>query len=133
MRKAIATIDALAWVPIKYTNAIFDPAAQAWVSDAEVAEIPEIPYTAFTSRPRGQQVTGRLIVRRVPDMNPANQSELFTAYRYHAVFTDSPLPMLAAQKAHRAHAIVEQVIADLENGPLAHLPRGSSGPTAPGS
>ena len=59
-------------------------------------------------------------MRRVPDPNPANQSELFTVYRHHAVFTNSPLPMLAA-KAHRAHAIVEQVIADLKNGPLAHL------------
>ena len=63
-------------------------------------------------------------MRRVKDMNPNNQSELFTAYRYHAVFTDSPLSMLAAEKAHRAHAIVEQVIADLKNGPLAHLPSG---------
>jgi len=63
-------------------------------------------------------------VRRVTDMNPDNQSELFTAYRYHAVFTNSPLPMLQAEKAHRAHAIVEQVIADLKNGPLAHLPSG---------
>ena len=64
-------------------------------------------------------------MRRVPDLNPANQSELFTVYRYHAVFTNSPLPMLAAEAAHRAHAIVEQVIADLKNGPLAHLPSGS--------
>ena len=32
--------------------------------------------------------------------------------------------MLAAEAAHRAHAIVEQVIADLKNGPLAHLPSG---------
>ena len=63
-------------------------------------------------------------MRRVKDMNPDNQSELFTAYRYHAVFTNSPLPMLEAEKAHRAHAIVEQVIADLKNGPLAHLPSG---------
>ena len=50
-------------------------------------------------------------MRRVPDMNPAHQSELFTVYRYHAVFTNSPLPMLQAEKAHRAHAIVEQVSA----------------------
>ncbi len=57
-------------------------------------------------------------------MNPNNQSELFTAYRYHAVFTNSPLAMLEAEKAHRGHAIVEQVIADLKNGPLAHLPSG---------
>ncbi len=40
------------------------------------------------------------------------------------MFTNSPLPMLEAEKGHRAHAIVEQVIADLKNGPLAHLPSG---------
>ena len=66
-------------------------------------------------------------MRRVRDLNPDHQSELFTAYRYHAVFTNSPLPMLAAEAAHRGHAIVEQVIADLKNGPLAHLPSGHFG------
>jgi hypothetical protein len=121
VRKAIAAIGDQAWTPIKYTNAVFDEEQQRWISDAEVAEI---GYTAFTSKPKAKQVTARLIVRRVKDMNPKNQSELFTAYRYHAVFTDSPLSMLKAEKAHRAHAIVEQVIADLKNGPLAHLPSG---------
>ncbi len=52
------------------------------------------------------------------------QGELFAAYRYHAVFTDSPLTLVEADKTHRAHAIIEQVIADLNNGPLAHLPWG---------
>ncbi len=52
------------------------------------------------------------------------RGELFAAYRYHAVFTDSPLPMLQAEATHRAHAIVEQVIADVKKGPLAHLPSG---------
>jgi hypothetical protein len=121
VRKAIATIEPGAWTPIKYTNAIFDEDQQRWISDAEVAEI---AYTAFTSKAKAKQVTARLIVRRVKDMNPDNQSELFTAYRYHAVFTNSPAPMLAAESAHRAHAIVEQVIADLKTGPLAHLPSG---------
>ncbi len=121
VRAAIAAIAEDAWTTIKYTNAIFDEDQQRWISDAQVAEV---PYTAFTSRPKTKHVTARLIVRRVKDMNPDNQSELFTAYRYHAVFTNSPLPMLAAEKAHRAHAIVEQVIADLKNGPLAHLPSG---------
>ncbi len=32
--------------------------------------------------------------------------------------------MLEAEKAHRGHAIIEQVIVDLKNGPLAHLPSG---------
>jgi len=118
VRKAIATIPNEAWTPIKYTNAVFDEEQQRWVSDAEIG------YTAFTSKIAAKHVHARLIVRRVKDMNPDNQNELFTAYRYHAVFTDSPLPMLEAEKAHRAHAIVEQVIADLKHGPLAHLPSG---------
>jgi hypothetical protein len=121
IRTAIASVNVEAWTPIKYTRAIFDEDQQRWISDAEVAEI---PYTAFTSKPKAKHVTARLIVRRVKDMNPDNQSELFTAYRYHAVFTNSPAPMLRAESAHRAHAIVEQVIADLKNGPLAHLPSG---------
>ncbi len=41
------------------------------------------------------------------------------------MFTDSPLVTLQAETTHRAHAIVEQVIADLKNGPLAHLPSGT--------
>jgi len=122
VRKAITTIGDDAWTTIKYTNAVFDEDQQRWISDAQVAEV---TYTAFTSKPKAKHVTARLIVRRVKDLNPHHQSELFTAYRYHAVFTNSPLPMLAAERAHRKHAIVEQVIADLKNGPLAHLPSGN--------
>jgi hypothetical protein len=40
------------------------------------------------------------------------------------VFTNSPLTMLQAETCHRGHAIVEHVIADLIDGPLAHLPSG---------
>ena len=50
--------------------------------------------------------------------------ELFAAYRYHAIFTDSPLETLPAEAAHRDHAIVEQVIADLKSSAVAHLPSG---------
>ena len=35
---------------------------------------------------------------------------------------------LAAEATHRDHAIVEQVIAELKSGPLAHLPSGGSPP-----
>ena len=121
MLKAVASIDPAAKTTIDYTDAVFDEASQQWISDAEVAEV---GYTALRSKAKDKHVSARLIVRRVKDMNPNNQSELSTAYRYHAVFTNSPLPMLAAEKAHRAHAIIEQVIADLTNGPLAHLPSG---------
>ena len=121
VRTAIDAIADDAWTPIKYRNAVWDKQAQAWISDAEVAEI---AFTAFGSKAKAKQVTARLIVRRVPDVNPANHNSLFTVYRHHAVFTNSPLPMLEAEKAHRAHAIIEQVIADLKGGPLAHLPSG---------
>ena len=85
-------------------------------------------FTAFTSRRKADHVAARLIVRRVrrlnPDSVPAGQGELFAAWRYHAVFTDSPQPMLQAETTHRQHAVIEQVNADLKAGPLAHLPSG---------
>jgi hypothetical protein len=123
---AIATIPESAWVAIRYPHAIYDEQLQQWISDAQVAEI---PFTAFRSKAKAKQVPARLIVRRVRDANPdhvvANaQGELFPVWRHHAVFTDSPLPMLEAEADHRKHAIVEQVIADWKNGPLAHLPSG---------
>lgn len=122
---AIASVNADAWTAICYPQAIWDDEEQCWISDAEVAEV---PFTAFTGRRKHEHVTARLIVRRVrrlnPDHVPAGQGELFASYRYHAVFTDSPLPMLEAEATHRQHAVVEQVIADLKGGPLAHLPSG---------
>jgi len=121
---AISSIPDTAWTKIRYPKAVFDEQLGQWISDAEVAEI---PFTAFTSKGKGGQVAARLIVRRVRDANPhhvvANeQGELFPAWRHHAVFTDSPLPMLTAEADHRRQAIIEQVIADLKNGPLAHFP-----------
>jgi len=124
--KAISGIAESAWVPIHYPNAIWDEDEQRLVSDAEVAEVPS--FTAFTSRRQGDHISARLIVRRVRRLNPktvpAGQGELFSAYRHHGVFTDSPLIMLEAEKTHRAHALVEQVIADFKGGALAHAPSG---------
>jgi hypothetical protein len=88
-------------------------------------------FTAFTSRRKAEHGTGRLVVRRVKRLQPracrpgsGEQSELFAAYRYHAFFTNSAQDTVTADATHRAHAIIEQVIADLKNGPLAHLPSG---------
>ena len=46
---AIAAIGEDAWTTIRYPHAVFDEQLQQWVCDAEVAEI---PFTAFTSRPQ---------------------------------------------------------------------------------
>jgi hypothetical protein len=125
VRRAITTIGESAWRSIKYPNAIWDEAENRWISEAEVAET---TFTAFTSRRKPDHVTARLIVRRVkrlgPKSVPAGQGELFATWRYHAVFTDSTLSMLDAEATHRDHALVEQVIAELKDGPLAHLPSG---------
>jgi hypothetical protein len=40
------------------------------------------------------------------------------------LFTDSPFEMIQTEGQHRDHAIVEQVFADWNDGPLAHLPSG---------
>jgi Transposase DDE domain group 1 len=124
IRAAIAAIPEDAWTPVTYPKAVWDEDQGQLISDAQVAEI---PYTAFASKSKGQAITARLIVRRVRDLNAtaaAGQGELFTAWRYHAVFTDSPFEMIQAEAQHRDHAIIEQVFADLSDGPLAHLPSG---------
>ena len=124
---AIAAIGEDAWTTIHYPRAVFDDQLGQWISDAEVAEI---PFTAFTSKSKARQVSARLIVRRVQDANPDHvhvnpQGELFRVWRHHAIFTDSPLPMLTAETDHRRHAVIEQVIADLKDSALAHMPSGS--------
>ncbi|MFJ4922007.1 transposase [Streptomyces sp. NPDC088725] len=95
------------------------------VSDAEVAET---EYTAFTGRKKAEQVTARLIARRVRRLNPqaaTGQGELFDSWRYHPVFTNSPFGMLQAELHHRQHAVVEQAIVDGKSSALAHLPSGN--------
>lgn len=71
------------------------------------------------------------VVRRVKDRNRTaarDQGELWPVWRYHAVFTDSPLELVQAEEQHRGYAIVEQMFADWADGPLlicppARLPR----------
>ncbi|MFJ3309694.1 IS1380 family transposase [Streptomyces sp. NPDC086549] len=125
VKRAVLAIDDTAWQQITYTTAVPDPDTGELISDAEVAEIPA--YTAFASRKKSEQVTARLIVRRVRDLaTPAigEQGELFPVWRYHPFFTDNPAPTLQAEREHRHHAVVEQVIADSKASALAHLPSG---------
>ena len=132
VKAAIAAIDHDAWTTIKYPHAILDEATGTWVSKAEVAEV---PFTAFASKDPADQVPGRLVVRRIPDMHAeankaAGQGTLFDLWRFHAFFTTVPpegpdgLDTVAADSTHRGHAIIEQVHADLKHSALAHLPSG---------
>ena len=121
---AIADIDEDAWTAIEYTDAVYDQPTGRWISRAEVAEI---GFTAFSSRKAAEQVPGRLVVRRIPDLNPApgdGQHSLFDTWRFHAFFTTTDCDAVTADKIHRGHAIIEQVHADLKDSALAHLPSG---------
>ncbi|WP_405999420.1 IS1380 family transposase [Streptomyces sp. NBC_00829] len=126
IKRAVLGIPHDAWQHISYPTAVPDPETGELISDAEVAEIPE--YTAFTGRKKADRVTARLIVRRVRDLaKPAvvgEQDELFPVWRYHPFFTDQPAATLRAEREHRHHAVVEQVIADSKASALAHLPSG---------
>ncbi len=112
---AINAIAEDAWTPVRYPGAVHDPDTGAWISDAEVAET---SYTAFAST--DDEVTARLIVRRVKDAN--HTDGLFPVWRYHPFFTNSDEPVTDADLTHRRHAIIETVFADLIDGPLAHIP-----------
>ncbi|MEE1807669.1 IS1380 family transposase [Streptomyces sp. BE133] len=126
IKRAIAAIPDKAWQQITYPTAVPDPETGELVSDAEVAEIPA--YTAFASRKKSERVTARLIVRRVRDLaKPAvvgEQGELFPVWCHHPFFTDNPAETLQAEREHRHHAVVEQVIADSKASAQAHLPSG---------
>jgi hypothetical protein len=123
IRAAIATIAEDAWTTIKYRHAIWDDDEQRWISDAQIAET---SYTAFAGTKH--ELTARLIVRRVKRLNPkaaAGQDALFTLWRHHAFLTDSRHLLIQAEQQHRGHAIIEQCLAELIDGPLAHLPSGA--------
>jgi hypothetical protein len=118
--RAIAAIDDDAWTPVSYPGAVRDPDTGAWISDAEVAEI---PYTAFASTK--DRTIARLVVRRVK--NARYPDALFPVRRYHPFLTNTNLPVDVADITHRQHAIIETVFADLIDGPLAHIPSGRFG------
>jgi hypothetical protein len=129
VKATIAAIADDAWTTIEYTDAVYDETTGEWISRAEVAEI---PFTAFASRKKSERVPGRLVVRRIPDLNTgknqaSGQDTLFDVWRFHAFFTSvdtETMDTVTADKVHRGHAVIEQVNADLKDSALAHLPSG---------
>ncbi|XNS26143.1 IS1380 family transposase [Citricoccus nitrophenolicus] len=78
VKAAIATIDDKTWTGIKYPQAIFDEDTGTWTSKAEVAEV---PFTAFTSRKKAERIPGRLVVRKIPELNPEARPRAADAVR----------------------------------------------------
>ncbi|MEO7015790.1 MAG: IS1380 family transposase, partial [Leifsonia sp.] len=105
VKRAITTIPETAWTTIEYTDAIFDDSTGTWISKAEVAEV---PFTAFTSRAKKDHIEGRLVVRRIPELNKKDLAHptLFDTHRFHAFFTTTTLDTVTADQVHRRHAII---------------------------
>jgi hypothetical protein len=127
VKRAIAGLAEDGWTTIKYPDAIYDETTDSWISKAQVAEV---PFTAFVSHKKADRIPGRLIVRRIPELNPKKsdgQETLFDSWRFHAFFTTTDTAKadtVAADQTHRRHAIIENVHADLKGSALAHLPSG---------
>jgi hypothetical protein len=101
-----AAILATGWTPIKDTHAICDDDTRTWIAHAEVAEI---ACTAFTSRAKKDHIVGRLVVRRIPELNKKDLAHptLFDTHRFHAFFTTTDLDTVTADQVHRRHAIID--------------------------
>ncbi|MEU7816710.1 IS1380 family transposase [Pseudonocardia sp. NPDC049154] len=126
--RAIAAIDETAWTPIRYRHALYDTDEQRWVSDAEVAEF---SFTAFTGRRQAEQITARLIVRRVRRLNPARRGP--GAAQLAGQLSGQVLgphrrrrrdPRLPARRGSAAGRMREAA------GPVADVPLSGSGPRA---
>ena len=125
VRTAIASIDEQAWTPIQYPNAVFDDDEQRVGLRRRGRRDRATPRSPPAAGRAGHRPADRAPGPPAqPDHVPAEQGELFAVYRYHAVFTDTRCRCSPPRPHHRGHAIIEQVIADLKNGPLAHLPSG---------
>jgi hypothetical protein len=109
MKTAIAAIDDDAWHDIDYTIG----------GQAQVAE------TTYITGRGNKARTVRLVVRRTRLTDTA-QRRLWPDWRHHAFITSNhDIAMVAADRFHREHAVVELAIRDLKEGAgLDHIPSG---------
>jgi hypothetical protein len=120
---AIDRIGEHAWHKVAYRHPIPNRITGEQITHAEIAETTHTAFLNPTTNP-GQTTTARLLVRRTPRFKTDDQGELFQVWDYHAVFTDTIFDLLTTDEHHRGHAIIEQVLADLNNTALAHFPSG---------
>ena len=98
VRASVQAIDEDAWQSIDYPEE----------GEAQIAE------TVYGGR--------RLIVRRTRLLGA--QAELWPDWRHFCLITNRDEDIALVEAEHRDHAVIEQVIADLKDQALAHLPSG---------
>ena len=124
LARAIAAIDDNAWTDIELDAPVLDEDTGQTIHTAQIAAT---RYTAFTNPTQnpGRRTTATLVVRRHRVLTVTEQGELFPAWRYQAIFTNSPFDPITVEAQHRGRAgAIEQVFADLNGSALAHLPSG---------
>jgi hypothetical protein len=124
IRAAIAAIPEHAWTTITYDEPVYDGETRQRIRTAEIAVTHYTAFTNPTTNP-GQRITADLVARRTPATTTDEQGELFTTWRYHAIFTNIPADPVTVEARHRRRAgAIEQVFADLNDSALAHFPSG---------
>jgi hypothetical protein len=92
--------------------------------DGGAAQVAETIYVTGGGRTKRAERGVRLVVRRTRLTDPV-QARLWPDWRHHAFITNLDLPVVEADRFHRAHATVELAIRDLKEGAgLDHCPSG---------
>jgi hypothetical protein len=119
VKAAIAAIPEDDWTAIKYPRAIWDDQLRAGISDAQVGRSPvhgvRVPEETGGHRPAARPPGPRL--EQAGNRGPGRTVPPLALPR--------GLRADPGRRADRGHAIVEQVFADVTDGPLAHMPSGS--------
>ncbi len=89
LRKGACRSARAAHRPITDFEAIFDEDNGQWVRRCRGSRI---AFTAFASKPKAQQITGRLVVRRIHDLQHGEGTGPFDVWRFHA-FSPPVAPM----------------------------------------
>ncbi len=133
VQRAITSIPVDAWTTVEYPVAIRDEDTGVWISRAEVAEIPS---TAFASAKASQQVPSRLVVRRIPDLNPpADPSRHPCSTSGGSMHSSPPSPKSGRTPSPRTEPTAATPSSSRSSTPfgsaLAHLPSGTFNANAP--
>ncbi|MFI9388104.1 transposase, partial [Kutzneria sp. NPDC052558] len=124
LARAITTIDQDAWTHIEYDTPVLDQDTGQTIHTAQIAATRHTAFTNPTQNP-GRRTTATLVVRRHRVLTVTEQGELFPAWRYQAIFTNSPFDPITVEAQHRGRAgAIEQVFADLNGSALTHFPSG---------
>ncbi len=120
IRRAIDSIAADQWTPVRYSNAVHDPGTGGG------SLMPRSPkcLTPHSPPPQTGSAPGWWCAGSKTPATPTRCSRSGGITRFSPIRSCPPPAHHRADLTHRRHVIIETVFADLIDGPLAHLPSG---------